>query len=291
MEQKTNENDLAKSNDKLVEQPVMSKLIEKDEEDDSKYAVEEGSMSPLSIFLGFACFPLVLPFSWFTVQEKHEAVILNFGKYSKTINDPGCHFSNCCGRDIRMVSKQKISVLIQKVKILDLNGNPLLVSGIVVYYIENTKRAAIDVQNSAEFVHNQATAVLRQVVSHYPYEHMTEDAKGPTLKSASTEISEHMVKLLQTQVKLCGARIVSFQFDEISYAPEIASGMLKKQQATAMVAARKTIVDGAVDIAFSAISKLERRGVTMNDQDKSRITGNLLVVICSEQDAKPVINV
>jgi len=255
-------------------------------EEDPRWDSEEHGFSGVACFLGSICFPYSL-FSCYTLEEKQEAILLSFGKYNGTVRDPGCHWANNCGREIRKISTKHISVDLQTAKIIDGNGNPLLVSGVLTYTFVHPKRAALGVENAAQFIHAQSTAVLKQVVSRYPYESVD---GSPCLKSEAREITNELVTLLQEKVRPAGAQILSFEFNELSYAPEIAAGMLKRQQAHAMVEARTTIVKGAVDIAFSAMTELEQRGVKMNDADKARLLSNLLTVICGEHDAQPTIN-
>lgn len=252
---------------------------------------DKGGTSPLSLVLGVACFPFTLCCSWYTVKEREEVVVLNYGKYTGTVKDSGVHFTNCFGRDLRHVSTQNVSLDLPNTKVVDLNGNPLEVSGIVIYKIENTKRAALDVTSAHHIVLNQAQSVMRSVVARFPYEHMQEGATGPTLKGNSSAIGDRLVSVLQKKVNMAGARIISFQFNEISYAPEIAQGMLKRQQAQATVAARHTIVKGAVDIAYGALHMLEQRGVTLDPTERGRSVSNLLIVLAGEGGVQPTLNV
>jgi len=271
--------------------PAKIMMEENEEEEYEGDDHQPGKTSPMSMCLGITCFPATLLCSWFTVQEQEEVVLLTFGKYTGTVKTPGCHFANCFGRDMRRVSKKNISIHLPTTKVVDKNGNPLLISGIVVYRFVNTKRCAIDVQDAAFFVSNQAQAVMKQIVSQYPYEILGDEEHGACLKTEAAEIGSKFVKLLQTKVKLAGAKVITFQFNEMSYAPEIAQGMLKRQQAMATVAARRTIVDGVVDIAYGAISKLEGKGIKMNESEKTKIATNLLTVMCAEHDVQPTISV
>jgi len=216
---------------------------------------------------------------------------LSCGKYTGTIKDTGVHFANCWGRDLRRVSKRKISIDLPVTKVVDKNGNPLQISGIVVYNFVNTKRATIDMQDANLFVLNQAQAVMKQIVSQYPYENLRDDERGACLKTEAAEIGSRYVQLLQSKVGIAGAKIHSFQFNEMSYAAEIAQGMLKKQQALATVSARRVIVEGVVDIAHGAIEKLASKGIQMSDADKTKIATNLLTVMCAEHDVQPTISV
>lgn len=235
--------------------------------------------------------PCICLCSFYTVNVREEVVILSCGKYTDKVTDPGCHFKNCCGREMRRISKQKTSVNLPNVKILDKNGNPLHVSGVVVYNIENTKRAAIDIRNLNQFVENQALATMKQVVSRYPYEHWDGDKEtDECLNTGTDKIGNELVRQLQRQVAIAGVKVHSFKLNEISYAPEIAQGMLKRQQAEAVVAARKTIVEGAVEISFGAVSELETRGVKLQPEEKAKMVSTLLTVICAENHVQPTIN-
>lgn len=188
------------------------------------------------------------------------------------------------------MSKQKTSINLPNVKILDVNGNPLHVSGIVVFSFERTKRVAIDMQNATSYVENQSLAVLKQVVSRYPYEHWDDGHHEDCLKTSGDKIQGELVRALQKQVSIAGAKVHTFQLNEISYSPEIAQGMLKRQQAEALVSARKTIVEGAIEISTGAVSELEKRGVKMQPEEKSKIVTNLLTVICAEGHVQPTLN-
>eukprot|EP01124_Arcella_intermedia_P017526 TRINITY_DN24297_c0_g1_i1.p1 TRINITY_DN24297_c0_g1~~TRINITY_DN24297_c0_g1_i1.p1 ORF type:complete len:293 (-),score=64.92 TRINITY_DN24297_c0_g1_i1:52-852(-) len=259
-------------------------MTDRDDEVDAN-----GYCSPISLVMGVLCFPLTLCGSFYSVREKHEVVLLVCGKYAGIEKEPGLHFYNCWGRDLRPVSKQIQSLHLPITKIVDKAGNPLNVSGIVVFWNSNTKKAAIDVTDPKEFTCNAAQAVLKAVVSRHPYE--TDDPHSLCLKSNANEIGKEMVELLQKEVNVAGVRIVSFQFNELSYAPEIASSMLKRQQAMALVGARQKIVEGAIDIALGAVVGLSKEGVDLDASEKAKIVTNLLTVICSDTDAKPTVSV
>ncbi|PRP83791.1 hypothetical protein PROFUN_08989 [Planoprotostelium fungivorum] len=262
-------------------------------EDDDLHDIQAGT-SPLAVCLGVVCCPLTVFCSWFTVPVREEAVLLSYGKYTGTITDPGCHFANCFGREIIKISTRKQSIELPNTKIVDRNGSPLIISGIVVFQFINSKRAALDIQNALSFVRDQSQAVMKQIVSEYPYEcheDVDTDYKGACLKTEAAEIGEKLVQRLQSKVNIAGAKVISFQFNELSYAPEIAQGMLKKQQAMATVGARRTIVEGAVEIAHGAIVKLEGKGIRLEPAEQTRLVTNLLTVICSENDVQPTVNV
>lgn len=253
--------------------------------DDDDEVYEYSSCNPLSCLLGGLCFGVGIC-SCFTVAPKEEAVLLNFGKYNGTVKEPGCHYVCSIGREIRRVSTKVKSIVIPETKTIDVNGNPLVVNGILAYQIKNAKKATLDVEYADDFVRTQGLAAMKQIVSRYPYE---SDDAAHCLKTAADHIAHEMVDILQARVTVAGVQILSFTFNEISYAPEIASGMLKRQQAQAILQARKVIVQGAVEIAQSAVHELETQGIGMDDKAKARVVSNLLTVICSESATSTVL--
>jgi len=238
---------------------------------------------------GVICFPFCLCGSCFTVAEKQEVITLHYGKYTGVYKDPGCYFVNCVGRELITVTKAKISVDLPNTKVVDRNGNPLVVSGIVVYHLANIKKSNIDFKNTPEFVKNQSLATLKRISSRYPYE-VEEGSDALCLSRHGDQICEVAKSLLQKQVSIAGVGIDSIQFNEISYAPEIAQGMLKKQQAMAMIAARKTLVRGAVKIACNAVEKLEEIGIKMTPVNRTKIVSNLLTVTVAEEQVHPMLD-
>lgn len=225
--------------------------------------------------------------SCFTVAPREEVVLLDFGTYNGTVKDPGCHYVCSMGRTMYRVSTKVKSIMIPETKTIDSNGNPIVVNGILAYQVRNSKRATLDVEYMDEFVRTQGLAALKQIVSRYPYE--SDDVHQHCLKTAADHISHEMIEVLQGRVQVAGVQILSFTFNEISYAPEIAAGMLKRQQAQAVLQARKVIVRGAVEISQSAVHELEQQGILMDDKAKAKVVSNLLTVICSEASASPVL--
>jgi len=290
--QRKKKKDVKKDDDELVD----------DEKDDvadetaEDFHPEEGHSSLCAIVTGVLCFPITLLGSCYCVQENEEAVLLSCGRYSGTVRDPGIHFANLFGREIITISKAKLSTDIPHTKVIDKDGNPVMVSGVVFYHFKDTKKAALDILDRQTFVADQAAIVLKQIVSHYPYDNHDVDTDDdsdeddvPCLKRDTDVIVKHLVKELQKIVVVAGARIDSFKFNEISYAPEIAASLLKKQQASAIVASRHTLVDGAVRIATAAVNRLDKKGVGVDAQDKSRLISNLLTVVCADEHVQPVI--
>jgi len=245
----------------------------------------EGKPSIIATVLGYLCLPLTL-FSCYELDQGEEAVLLSYGAYWKTQKEPGCHWANCIGREIKKISKKHQTLEVPVNKILDLHGNPVTVSGIVTYYVKNSKKATLDVEDYHQFILSQATASMKRVVSQYPYE----SNEGDSLKLESAVIGTELVNDLQQKVQVAGIKVVSFQFNEMSYAPEIAQVMLRKQQATAILNARKTIVDGAVNLVHSATQQLQEKNVSLTENDKSKLITNLMTVMCADNNVQPTLN-
>eukprot|EP01134_Creolimax_fragrantissima_P008538 CFRG8538T1 len=271
------------TNDHVTQQPTRTEVV-----DDVFCDSLEPSSSVVSNVLGIACFPITLLTSCFTLDTMSEAVVLNYGTYTGTIKEPGCHMVNIWGREIRVILTSQKSVDIPNMKVIDGNGNPIVVSAILTYRFVDSKRALLNVQYPTEFVMTQASAILKQVVSQFPYE---SEGDEPSLKNESQHIGDLMRDALQARVEPAGAVIQSMQLNELNYAPEVANAMLKKQQAKAMIAAREHIVQGSVSISQEAVSRLEAGGLVMTAAEKVRLVTNLLTVTCSDSDAVPTIGV
>jgi regulator of protease activity HflC (stomatin/prohibitin superfamily) len=220
------------------------------------------------------------------VSQNQEGVVSYWGEYSGTLRTPGIHVSLPFGRNVQLISTKKISHEIPKLKIVDKNGNPLIISAVIVFSIVNTKRAVFDVDNPLRFVTTQAETVLKQIISRYPYE--THD-DTPCLKTEADLIGKELCSTLQEKIQVAGAYVFSYQLKEISYSPEIAAGMLKRQQAASIISARQIIVQGAVGIAADAIEQLRQRNIDMNERERAKLVTNILTVLCSDKDATPTV--
>jgi regulator of protease activity HflC (stomatin/prohibitin superfamily) len=222
------------------------------------------------------------------VDVKTEKVLLSLGKYLGTLKTPGCYCVNPCCLTVKNVSTAMKAVNLDNVKVADGRGNPLLLSGVVTYRVSNSKQAALDVDNYESFVSTQGTTVMKKVASMYPYE-----ARGtePSLKSEAEHLRQNLISLLQERVSIAGILVTNFELNDLAYAPEIAQQMLVRQQAEAVVDARKVIALGAVEIVKETIKGLADNGVTMSPEEKARMASNLVVVVCGEGSVNPVMNV
>jgi len=244
--------------------------------------------NPISAAMCAIFLPLAACSSPQVVKEKNEKVILSMGKYVGTLRVPGCYVVNPCCLDARDISTAMVSVDLCNVKVADGKGNPLLLSGVVTYRVVDTKRAALDVKSYGQYLQTQGTTVMKKVASMYPYEARDDQ---PSLKSEAEHLRKDLIRLLQERVDLAGIHVVNFELNDLAYAPEIAAQMLVRQQAEAVVDARKVIAGGAVEIVDLTIKGLETKGVSMTDSQKSLMAANLVVVVCGESSVQNTLSV
>ncbi len=177
----------------------------------------------------------------------------------------------------------------EKQKINDEMGNPIEVGIIVIWRVRNTARAVFNVENYKLFLSTQADSALRDVVRCYPYDAPNPDDKS--LRGSSAEVSLRLKEELQTRVDFAGLEIIEARITHLAYAPEIAAAMLQRQQATAIIEARQKIVDGAVGMVEMALNKINEGNIcTLDDERKAQMVSNLLVVLCGNKDAQPIVN-
>ena len=241
----------------------------------------------LTTILSILFFPVTLLVSWLVVSPQQEVVLLRWGKFSKLVRDPGLSWVNVWGRKAIRISTKQQAIEVHRTVVADGNGNPIVVAAVVTFRFVDSKRAALDVEDAPGFVRTQAMAVLKQVASRYPYESATHEV---SLKSETAGIAKEMREILQSKVVAAGAEIASFELSDLSYAPEIARSMLVRQQAQALVDARKVIVDGAVQIVHHAIELLGENGHKLQPSEEARLVSNLLGVICGESHVQPTVS-
>lgn len=177
-----------------------------------------------------------------------------------------------------------------KQKVNDEEGNPIEIGVVVIWKITNTARAVFCVDNYVSYISTQCDAAIRQVARQYPYD-VASDGDEKSLRGSSQEIAEILKKELQARVEMAGIEIMEARIAHLAYAPEIAAAMLQRQQASAIIAARQKIVDGAVGMVEMALRKLSENGVVELDEErKAAMVSNLLVVLCGNKDAQPIVN-
>jgi len=237
----------------------------------------------LSFILGLIFFPLTILFSWVVVHPQEEKLVLMWGKLTRVIKTPGLCFVNLWGSKVITVSTKQQTIEIHKAVVADANANPIIIAAVCTFKVVNSVKAALQVEDYLNFVRLQAVAVLKQVASKYPYS----SPDGHSLKDETAHIGQEMVRILAAKVQIAGVEIISYEISDLSYAPEIAQAMLVRQQAQALVDARKIVVEGAVEIVHDAITHLKAKGVEINPTHKSKVVGNLLAIICGEAKVQP----
>ena len=225
---------------------------------------------------------------FFTVEPNQAAVLLLFGRYKGTEKVSGFRWAN------PLYTRRKVSLRARnfdsdKLKVNEKTGNPIEISAVVVWRVTDTAQAVFDVDDFSQYVHVQAESAIRHIATTYPYD----QAEGVevSLRSSIDEVSEALGQEIDNRVREAGVHVVEARINHLAYAPEIASAMLQRQQAEAVIAARQKIVDGAVGMVQLAIGRLGEGGVVdLDEERKAAMVSNLMVVLCSHEGTQPVIN-
>lgn len=267
---------------------------------------------PGILTIGITVFLGLLGILWITglfiVQPNQTKVLVFFGKYKGTVKQNGFFWLN------PFYSRRKVSLRIRNlesdvIKVNDEQGNPILISAVVVWKVVDTYKAVFDIETMEQvdvktglkrpnpeesyqhFIKIQTEAALRKIAHTYPYDDIDLDRGALSLRSGVDEINKSLAEEIRERLSLVGIEVLEARISNLSYAPEIAAIMLQRQQAQAIIAARKKIVEGAVSMVQMAIEQLsERKVVEMTDEKKSALASNLMVVLCSEHATNPVIN-
>jgi len=245
-------------------------------------------------WLFFCCFILsiiILP-GFFLVNPNTSKVILLFGKYIGTVKENGFYWANPLYRK-RGISLRASNFDSERVKVNDKLGNPIMISTILVWKVKNTFKAAFDVDNYENFVRVQSDAAVRKLASLYPYDNFEDEGMEEeiTLRASVNEVSEALEKELSERLDMAGIEVLEARIGYLAYAQEIAGAMLKRQQATAIVAARHKIVEGAVSMVEMALDELSKKNIVELDEErKAAMVSNLMVVLCSDKDTIPIVN-
>jgi regulator of protease activity HflC (stomatin/prohibitin superfamily) len=224
----------------------------------------------------------------FVVNPNEGKVLQLFGEYVGTVREAGFFWANPF-LSKRRVSLRIISVEVGKLKVNDLDGNPVEIAAIVVWKVIDSAQAVFEVDNYPEYVRVQGESAVRTLASRYPYD--AHDDAILSLRGNTQQVAEHLQKELDERVHLAGVKVLEARISHLAYAPEIAQAMLQRQQAGAIIAARQKIVDGAVGMVEMALDRLARNQVLVLDEErKAAMVSNLLVVLCSERNTQPVVN-
>ena len=224
----------------------------------------------------------------FVIGPNEARVLTFFGKYAGTVKDPGLRFANPFATK-RPISLRARNFETAKIKVNDIEGNPIEIGAVVVWRVVDTAQAMFDVEAFASYVQIQAETALRNLAMHHPYD--GHDENMISLRGHSDTVSELLRKEVGDKISAAGVEVVDARIAHLAYAPEIAQAMLQRQQAGAIIAARTRIVEGAVSMVEMALDQLAKRGIVELDHErKAAMVSNLLVVLCGERSTQPVVN-
>ena len=239
-----------------------------------------------SILIGIAL--LICLAGFFTVAPNEGKVLQFFGKYVGTVRDSGPRWAN------PFYSKTGVSLRVRnfessKLKVNDLDGNPIEIAAVVVWQVVDTAEALFQVNDYENFVHIQSESALRQMAQSYPYD--SHDTGGISLRSHGKEGADQLQEQIQERLASAGVKVIEARITHLAFAPEIAQAMLQRQQASAIIAARTRIVEGAVTMVEMALDQLSKRDIVKLDEErKAAMVSNLLVVLCGERGTQPIVN-
>ena len=230
----------------------------------------------------------ILLIGLFIVNPNEARVLQLFGDYRGTVKEPGLRWAN------PFLTKRKVSIRVRnfetgKLKVNDLNSNPVEIAAVVVWKVVDTAEALFEVDDFEEYVHVQSESALRGLATNYPYDAHEEGQQS--LASHQDEIAEKLQVEIQARLAKAGVEVIEARISHLAYSPEIAQAMLQRQQASAIIAARQKIVEGAVGMVDMALSQLTEDGIVVLDEErKAAMISNLLVVLCSDRATQPVVN-
>ena len=287
----------------------------------------QDSIGPFAPWLGGLCIvlSLVTLIGFFTLQPNQARVLILFGAYKGTVSKPGFHWANPFYSWSRGITKKestpreiekhrrgghggptpfqfvstKLSLRAHNfssdaIKVNDKRGNPVEIAAVVVWRVANTAQAAFDVEDYTSYVEIQSESAIRSIASRYAYDHGNQEAaddKEITLRGGADEVALALKDELQARLTKAGVSVEEARLTHLAYAPEIAPAMLRRQQAEAIIAARKIIVTNAVTMVHMALDELDRKNVVhLDDERKAAMVSNLLVVLCGERNTQPIVN-
>ena len=252
------------------------------------HGVQAGMPAVIIAALLVAATSVVLLCGFFMVEPNQAAVLSLFGKYIGTSKDQGLRWASPFYA-ARKISQRTRNFESGKLKVNDLDGNPIEIAAVVVWQVVDSAEAVYNVDDYESFVHIQSESALRAMATSYPYDQHEEGTVA--LRSHAAEIAKHLTDEIQERLALAGVNVLEARISHLAYAPEIAQSMLQRQQAGAIIAARSRIVEGAVSMVEMALNELSKRNVVELDPERrAAMVSNLLVVLCGERGTQPIVN-
>jgi regulator of protease activity HflC (stomatin/prohibitin superfamily) len=244
---------------------------------------------PLGIAALLIAFTFIAP-GFIAIEPNSSRVLTLFGSYIGSIKDNGFFFVNPFYTKSK-VSLRAVTLEVPSIKVNDKQGNPIMIGGVVTYRVQDTFKAAFAVENYPVFVKIQSETALRKLAGMYSYDNWEDEAASITLRSSFDEINHQLAHEVGERLHIAGIEIIEARINNLAYATEIAQAMLQRQQATAIVAARSKIVEGAVGMVEMALAQLSHKKIIeLDEEKKAAMVSNLLVVLCGDRNAQPVVN-
>lgn len=244
--------------------------------------------NPLFV-IGFVIVILILP-GFIIVNPNESSVLVLFGRYQGTVKHNGFFWVNPFNTKKR-ISLRARNFDSQPIKVNDKVGNPIMIGLVLVWKVEDTFKASFDVDKYDHFVIVQSDAALRKLAGMFPYDNFEMEDASITLRAGGEEVNQRLENELKERLEIAGIHVIEARINYIAYAQEIAGAMLRRQQATAVVAAREKIVEGAVGMVQMALDLLSQKQIVdLDEEKKAAMVSNLMVVLCSDESARPVVN-
>jgi regulator of protease activity HflC (stomatin/prohibitin superfamily) len=251
-------------------------------------AIDQDSPALIALWVAVLVVDAVCWFGLTVVNPNEAKVIQLFGRYQGSVKEQGLFWLN------PLTTRRRVSLRVRnfesgKLKVNDHIGNPIEIAAVVVWRVVETAEAIFQVDDYENFVHVQSEAAVRNLATSYPYD--AHDEGQMSLRSSAGEVAVRLRGEIQERLEKAGVEVIESRLSHLAYAPEIANAMLRRQQASAIIAARQMIVEGAVGMVEMALEQLSaKRVVTLDEERKASMVSNLLVVLCSDRDAQPVVN-
>jgi regulator of protease activity HflC (stomatin/prohibitin superfamily) len=245
--------------------------------------------NPAGAFISILLFMIIAP-GFIIINPNEAKVLVFFGKYTGTVKDNGFFWVNPLMQK-KMISLRARNLNGQSLKVNDKMGNPIEIAAVIVWQVNDTAKASFEVNDYNMYVNIQSEAAVRHLAGACPYDNFEDDEAEITLRGATEKVHEMLVAELNERLANAGIHVLEARISHLAYAQEIAGAMLQRQQATAIVSARKQIVEGAVGMVEMALAKLsEKNIVSLDEERKAAMVSNLLVVLCGDRNVSPVIN-
>ena len=244
---------------------------------------------PLGVVLITVALLFIAP-GFIAIEPNNSRVLNLFGTYIGTIRESGFFYTNPFYAK-KKVSLRAVTLDVPTLKVNDKQGNPIMIGAVVMYRVQDTFKATFDVENYPEFVKIQSEAAIRKLAGLYSYDNLEDETAVATLRTSSDEVNHQLAHEISERLQIAGIQVIEARINNLAYSTEIAGAMLQRQQATAIVAARSKIVEGAVGMVEMALEQLSRKNIVdLDEEKKAAMVSNLLVVLCGDRNAQPIVN-